>query len=125
MNNRRKIIVVLFLLVVGGYFAYNYMYKDHRDISTEEPSLEIAGTYLLERFKTGNGEDLLNRTITVTGKVTQVEGEAVTIDFSVYCSMASETAVTATNKEVRIKGRCIGYDDLFELVKLDQCTIVK
>jgi hypothetical protein len=26
---------------------------------------------------------------------------------------------------VVIKGRCIGYDDLFEIVKLDQCIIIK
>ena len=124
MNKRQKIIIVISILILGGYFAYDYVYKDHRDIGTEESSLEIAATYLLERFKTGDGNDLLNRTITVSGTVTQLEKLSVTLNGSVYCSFASESFDAKSDKKLRIKGRCIGYDDLFDVVKLDQCIIL-
>jgi hypothetical protein len=29
------------------------------------------------------------------------------------------------NDSVTVKGRCIGFDDLLEEIKLDQCTIKK
>lgn len=29
------------------------------------------------------------------------------------------------NNPISVKGRCIGYDDLLEEIKLDQCSIVK
>jgi hypothetical protein len=36
-----------------------------------------------------------------------------------------ETGHTAKlNQQLTLKGRCIGYDDLFEVVVLDQSTIM-
>ena len=101
------------------------MYKDHRDIKTEVSEIEIAAPYLLERFKKDDGNDLLNRTITVTGTITQIESAVITIDSNVHCSFGSEVSGFKNGDSVVIKGRCIGYDDLFEIVKLDQCTIIK
>jgi hypothetical protein len=101
------------------------VYKDHRDIKTEVSKIEIAAPYLLERFKKDDGNDLLNRTITVTGTITQVESTAITIDSNVHCSFGSVVNDFKNGDIVVIKGRCIGYDDLFEIVKLDQCIIIK
>ena len=101
------------------------MYKDHRDIRTEVSEIEIAAPYLLERFKKDDAKDLLNRTITVTGSITQVESAVITIDSNVHCSFGSEVKGFEKGETIVIKGRCIGYDDLFEIVKLDQCTIIK
>jgi hypothetical protein len=101
------------------------MYRGHRDIKTEVSEIEIAAPYLLERFKKDDGNDLLNRTITVTGTITQVESAVITIDSNVHCSFANELSGFKNGDIIVIKGRCIGYDDLFEIVKLDQCTIIK
>ena len=53
MTKRRRFLLLITLIVMGGYFGYNYMYKDHRDIKTEVSEIEIAAPYLLERFKIG------------------------------------------------------------------------
>ena len=124
MAKRRQFLILIVLLTLGGYFGYNYLYKDHRDIKTEVSEIEIAAPYLLERFKNNDGDDLLNRTITVTGKITQIESGAITIDSNVHCSFASELIGLENGNSIIVKGRCIGYDDLFEIVKLDQCTII-
>jgi len=125
MTQRRRFILLISLLALIGYFGYTYMYKDHRDIKTEVSEIEIVAPYLLERFKNDDGNDLLNRTITVTGTITQVESKVVTIDSNVHCSFTSELGSVKNGDIIVIKGRCIGYDDLFEIVKLDQCTIIK
>jgi len=43
----------------------------------------------------------------------------------VQCSFESAIQGINANEQITIKGRCIGYDDLFEIVKLDQSTIIK
>ena len=124
MAKRRQFLLLIVVLTLGGYFIYNYVYEDHRDIKTEVSEIEIAAPYLLERFKNDDGNDLLNRTITVTGIITQIESGAITIDTNVHCSFGSELIGLENGNSIIVKGRCIGYDDLFEIVKLDQCTII-
>lgn len=125
MAKRRRFLLLITLIALVGYFGYNYMYKDHRDIKTEVSEIEIAAPYLLERFKKDDGKDLLNRTITVTGTITQIESAIITIDGNVHCSFGNQVNGFKNGDRIAIKGRCIGYDDLFEIVKLDQCTIIK
>jgi hypothetical protein len=125
MKKRRKLLILFLILLVGSYIVYNYIYQDHRDIKSETSQLEITAPYLLERFKTNDGGGLLNKTISVTGVVTNLEEHAVTIDESVYATFDENSPVLAIDEKVMIKGRCIGYDELFEIVKLDQSSIVK
>jgi hypothetical protein len=79
----------------------------------------------LERFKNNDGIDLLNRTITVTGIITSMEMQSITIDSKVHCSFVNEIQEIENGANIVIKGRCIGFDDLFEIVKLDQSSIIK
>jgi len=125
MTKRRRLLIAVSLLLMGGYFAYNYMYKDHRDISTETSKFEISAPYLLERFKKDDAESLLNATMSVDGIITQTEEGTVTLDSSVQCQLIDGSKGLVKGNKIVIKGRCIGYDDLFEVVKLDQGTIVK
>ncbi len=124
MSKQRKFLILIFILLVGGYIGYNYVYQDHRDIQSETSQIEITAPYLLERFKTNDGAALLNKTITVTGTITNMEEGAVTLDESVYASFSEQISELNTNDKVVIKGRCIGYDELFEIVKLDQCSLL-
>ncbi len=125
MSKQRKFLILILILLVGGYLGYNYIYQDHRDIKSETPQLEITAPYLLERFKTNDGAALLNKTITVTGVITSLEEDAVTLDESVYASFIEKMSELKVNEKVQIKGRCIGYDELFNIVKLDQCSLLK
>ncbi|MBK5213298.1 MAG: hypothetical protein JJE55_06535 [Flavobacteriaceae bacterium] len=125
MSKQRKFLILILILLVGGYLGYNYIYQDHRDIKSETPQLEITAPYLLERFKTNDGAALLNKTITVTGVITSLEEGAVTLDESVYASFIEKKSELKVNEKLQIKGRCIGYDELFEIVKLDQCSLLK
>jgi len=125
MKKKRLFLILILLVVIGGFMVYNYMYQDHRDIQSETSQLEITAPYLLERFKTDDGASLLNKTITVTGTITAIEEGAVTLNESVYASFPEEIPELRANNKVAIKGRCIGYDELFEIVKLDQCSMIK
>ncbi|GHC52822.1 OB-fold protein [Ulvibacter litoralis] len=125
MKNRKGFLMIVLVLGFAGYIGYNYLYKEHRNISEETSSLEISASYLLERFKKNDAASLLNKTITVTGTVSEIEKNTITLSNSVNCNFETDLKNISLSTPVIIKGRCIGYDDLFEVVKMDQCSIIK
>ena len=122
MGRRNKLLIALLFLAVAAYFGYNYLYQDHRDIESEASAVEVAAGELKAMFQETADANVLNKTVTVSGEITEVESNAVTLDGSVHCTFDAEVSGMAVGDKVSIKGRCIGYDDLFEVVKLDQCT---
>jgi len=121
---RKRILFALILLLVGGYFGYNYLYQDHRDIQTEAVFLETNSDDLIGVFLESSTPEVLNQTVQIKGKVTQIEGDGITLDNKVHCSFPESLFKVSVGDEVVVKGRCIGYDDLFEIVKLDQSSII-
>ena len=47
------------------------------------------------------------------------------LENTVFCLFTQKTKEKLINNKVTVKGKCIGYDELFQEVKLDQCTINK
>ncbi len=122
---KRKIVflIVMLGLVAGAYIGYKYLYKDHRNIEDESSVMEMEAEDLQLMFQKDEILSVLNKTVTVIGTITQIEGNSITIDDMVQCSFDGKIKQLNIGDEVSVKGRCIGYDDLFEIVKLDQATI--
>ncbi|MEW4924734.1 hypothetical protein [Algibacter sp. 2305UL17-15] len=118
------------LLIIVGIFLYNYIYQDHRDVKAETPEFVVNSNDLISQFSNNSEEaekKFLNKTIQVSGLVTEISNEkTIVIDNSIFCQFKNpippNTAVL--NKSIVIKGRCIGFDDLLEEIKLDQCSII-
>lgn len=125
MNKRRLLFLLVIIIAIVGFFGYQYMYQDHRDISSEAAQIEVPSADLLQMFKESETPSVLDGTVQVSGLVTEFDTTSITLDNSVHCSFDSEISDIQVNDQLVIKGRCIGYDDLFELVKLDQSTIIK
>lgn len=127
--NKTKIKVLIFLLVIsfGPYYIYqNILYKDARDINNEKSLLTISAKNLEEEYTvdpTKGDSKYLNKTIEIEGRVSEVTDSTMTIDGKVFCKMNEKAKMTFMNKQINIKGRCIGFDDLFGVVKFDQCSI--
>ncbi|MEM7087790.1 MAG: hypothetical protein AAF489_16530 [Bacteroidota bacterium] len=124
MKKKIVFLIVMLVLVAGTYTGYKYLYKDHRDITKEVAVMETTAAGLQEQFQNNAADALLNKTLTVTGVVTQIESRSITIEDKVHCSFESAVTGVAVGDQVNLKGRCIGYDDLFEIVKLDQSTLI-
>ncbi len=119
---------LLILLVIGlsGYAVYNYMYKDHRDIAKETAAYEVDAITLAQEFAVEPEKTLskyLNKTILVNGTVTEIESNAISLSEAVYCTFTEKVPSSISiNTPLQIKGRCIGYDELLEVIKIDQST---
>jgi hypothetical protein len=66
----------------------------------------------------------LNKTVQISGKVTNVVDNVITLDEKVSCQLQVSKKV-GVGSQIIIKGRVTGYDDLLEELKLDQCLIVE
>lgn len=125
---KRKLIVllVLLLLAVAGY---KYLYQDHRDIQKEQPEYVISSNFLANEFSRNSIEaekKYLNKTIEINGVITEINITDITLNNSVFCQFVNTINNTLkTNDNIIIKGRFIGYDDLLEQVKLDQCNVIQ
>lgn len=118
--------VVLALALAGFGFYKFYLYKPARDVGSEEASYALnAGHFVNEYAKDPATADTkyLNEVIEIKGRITGAVDSLVTIDSLVVCGFDSLPAKNEIGDAVIIKGRCIGYDELFGEVKLDQCTI--
>lgn len=122
-------LLLLFVLVVSVLGAYFYLYANHRDISKETPHYEFTASSLIKAFEidvnTANAL-YLNQAVMVQGQITEIESNALSIDHNVYVSFDKEIDIDIKQGNfISIKARCIGYDELFGLVKIDQAVILE
>ena len=124
----RKLKIYFILIVLAslvGYFGYKYLYHAHRDINAETSVVETSAQLLSEAYQQNGQDAYLNKTVTISGTITEKDANTITLDNSVHCTFEGDIADIELDSKVTIKGRCIGYDDLFELVKIDQSIILK
>jgi len=128
MLSRKKLLGSLLILAIIGVVGYNYIYQDHRNIEKETAEFSMTAIEVANLFKENAidaEQKFLNKTIEVIGNVSDNNKTEITIDNQVFCQFLEPINETQLNKNIKIKGRVIGYDDLLEQVKLDQCSIIK
>ncbi|WP_299607536.1 hypothetical protein [uncultured Aquimarina sp.] len=126
----KKLIIILVILAIGGFFGYKYLYQSHRNIEKEEASFNLEAISLVKEFSKDAelaSKKYLNKTIIVKGALTEIESNSLMLANAAYCTFDANHGILETNLNsvYSIKGRCIGYDELLEIVKLDQASIIK
>lgn len=125
MKKRFILIIILFIVGVVGY---KYIYKAHRNIETEKAVFKVQSGEIVIEFSL-NVENAtkkyLNKTIEVSGIITDIRDNVIMLDHKIVCYMIDLTNNNSLlNSEVIIKGRFIGYDELLEEFKIDQSKII-
>lgn len=123
-----KITAVLLLIVISGllYGYYGFLYKGSRDIGNEQSAYTLNAGKMADEYAANmkNADaKYLNHAIEVKGRITEVKDSVMILDERIVCGFDTKPAGIEKDKIVTIKGRCIGFDELFGEVKLDQCTI--
>lgn len=127
MNLSKRSKIILFILIVGILGAlgvYKYAYKPHATIE----SLEVSFSGNSDDFMTSVQEDAAkwqNKIVQLTGEITSKDAKGIILSTTIYCQFRDslELSKSPVKKTITIKGRVIGYDDLLEELKLDQCII--
>ena len=124
---KKKLLIVLIIVVIFGFSIYKYVYKDHRDVSSEEASFKITLADLKADFEKNDSlanTKYLDKAIAIYGEVTSLDLETneIIVDSNLSATIKGKVNVKKGDK-VTVKGRFIGYDDLLEEYKMDNCVI--
>lgn len=127
---KKKLLIFCLFVTIGAIFLYNYIYKNHRDISTEKESFTLTIQDLKNDFQ--NSDSLANakyldKTIVVYGKISNLDitNNVLTIDSLLTATLKEKLDTLKLNDSIKLKGRFIGFDDLLFEFKMDECTILK
>jgi|TARA_B100000902_G_scaffold368988_1_gene392806 hypothetical protein len=112
-------------LVALVAFAY-YTKSLKPDYKAKEPILITDSHDLIWRFQMNEGTELINQVVQFRGKVTGFDSSFVILDHRLICSTDSSVKSNLSIGDSTIlKGRCLGYDDLLEELRLDYVVKIK
>ena len=123
----KKIGIILVLLCLIFFGVYKYLFRAPEDVSKATIHFTVNATEFVEEFSNDleSSEKKYHEAILVVeGVVTEVEVEGITLNEGVFCKLSS-TEDIKVNTTIKVKGLYIGFDDLLEIVKIDQCSIVE
>lgn len=117
-----SLIAVTVMVIV----AYNYVYREHRQIDKEAPKFHLSASDLQnDMLGSDDGQKYVDQVIQTYGVITSASEKTIVIDNKVQVSfLAAPNIELKEGKNIYVKGRCVGHDDLLEVVKLDQATLV-
>ena len=128
MSKIKKIIILVFVLVIGGYFGYKYiMTVGERNIESEKSAFVVTSMTVFNEFSENSElatSKYLNKAVEISGKITSISPNLIILDEKISCQFQIEQK-EVVGSQIVIKGRVTGYDDLFEELKIDQCLIQK
>jgi tRNA_anti-like len=126
---KRKWLFLLIILLLLALVGYKYIYQEHRDIKNEHAEFVVSSITISNEFSqnsTKAEKKYLNKTIEINGVISEINENNLTLNNSVFCQFKNTINSTKYIEDtITIKGRCIGYDDLLEIVKIDQSTIIE
>lgn len=120
--------IILILSVLLAIVAYNYVFQNHRNIAEEKAQFILTTEEIDSAFSTNPSvteKRYLNKTIEISGTISEKNTNNITLNNKTFCQFTESIQIQLKiNSLIKIKGRFIGYDDLLELIKLDQCVII-
>ena len=128
---KRSLIIFIALVLIGGVMAFFYVFhKPHRDVTTEEARHELEATAIIEEYERSVDSAnalYLDNTILVGGEVVEVDSASIILAPGIYCHFheGESTDGIKPGDRVDIKGRVVGYDDLFGELRMDFCHFEK
>ncbi|WP_420320399.1 OB-fold protein [Flagellimonas sp.] len=116
-----SLVLLAFIILLVGY---KYINPEQRNIAEEAAQYELSTNELFSGFQNEQGNRYIDQVMIISGIITEMDKNSLTLDNKVQVNFISTTQYKVEEGSgISIKGRCIGYDDLLELVKIDQATI--
>lgn len=118
-------IIIIILVIGGGYIIYLW-FKPHRNIAGEKAEFETESAELIQQYRSDeNGANALylDKVIIVRGTVIERDDNHIKMEDGIYCNGDFSGASVSEGETVTVKGRIVGYDELFEEIRMDHCTL--
>ena len=116
LSKKNKFIVFLLAICCSGYVYYTHLMKPPASIESRQAA-EFSPKVQ------ENANEWLNNIVVLEGVVTSKDENGITLNNRIYCQFSTRQKIVVAEQTLQIKGRFIGYDDLLNELKLDQCII--
>ena len=122
-KNKLTVLVILTITFIG-FLSYEYSFKSPLKISQKKVEFIGSSVELINKIQK-EGSQWHDKVVIISGKITKLDSQGIVISPNRYCPVQDSlfSKNIQPNDTISIKGRVIGYDDLFEELKLDQCLI--
>ena len=111
----RLLIAAVAVLCIGLFFYF----KPAPDRSSEAAAQQVEAKVLFAEMSTGQVAHYLNEVVSVTGVILSVEGQTLMLQPGIACRMEGDFDAPRVGETVSVKGRVLGFDDIFGEVQLD------
>ncbi|MFZ9054838.1 MAG: hypothetical protein ACO2ZL_03440 [Flavobacteriales bacterium] len=124
MNFKRILVAVIALSIAFGLYQY-FRPAENRLDAEATASVEAAVLYeVISGEDDAAKSDFFDRIIAITGIVSSRDGNTLILQPGVACRLeVAPTTDLAIGTPVTVKGRVIGYDDMFMEVQVDFAMI--
>lgn len=116
-------LVLLFISVSALIIGYSMYNKEHVDFTTIEVIAEFEAREFNDFIKALNHKErggIGNNVYSVSGVVSQLNSDGFALEGGVFCKVENTSSFNpAVGDKVKIKGRFLGYDEIFSEVRLD------
>lgn len=123
---KNKVISIVVSLLTISFFIYQYTFRPNESI--EDISPEYSGNSIdFISLATTNFDSWNTKVVQLTGEITALDKNGFTLNNKLFCQLKNEddSSDVKANQTITIKGRVIGYDDLLEELKLNECIQLK
>lgn len=124
-----KLLLGIALVLIVSIALYFYTFQGHRTISSETAIYTVSVAELEKEFAENSTlayNKYQDQTIKITATVTALDTEnsSITLNNKVNATFRHRLPQNINlNKTLTIKGRFLGYDELLEEFRIDQCSI--
>ena len=118
----RKVVVLIIAFAVVCTTVYFCFFLNRLG-----PSIELSSAELIHEFsmdKNSNKPNLSENNILLSGAVTTVEKSTLIVDKKIFCKFRNGISNVKVGDTIRLLGKFIGFDELFQEYKLNDCSIV-
>ena len=124
LKKNKLILTFLFVLGMIGFAFYTLTMEPPTSIENRKVDFTGSADELLVKI-TDHTEEWQDKIVVVSGEVTNIDENGIMLSSKIYCQLKQVSDLQKINpsNNISLKGRIIGYDDLLEELKLDQCII--
>ena len=111
--------------IIGLWIIINSSKNLTKKYEPTAPILKTSGDDLVWRFQVNEGQDLLGKTVQISGKATGLDSNYVTLDNRIY--FFRDTLGLSNLKlgqEVNITARCANFNEKIGVLEVDFVTIL-
>lgn len=123
---RKKVFLTVIMSVFIVFTLYKVVTMPPKLMNNKSISYKTSAKNFYNEFiqnQTQFNKLHMNEVIGLTGIITSVQDSIIVLDGKIVCITTKPYAHLVPDQLIKIKGKYIGYDELFDNLKLSECLL--